>query len=61
MNYGANGKELARADGGAEGAKPDRCDKSSKAGPRLGSNWAWENPQGHYDWMDSHAPFASLD
>lgn len=23
-----------------------------------GSNWAWAGGNGHYDWMDSHTPFA---
>lgn len=23
--------------------------------------WAWTAASGHYDWMDSHGPFASLD
>jgi hypothetical protein len=25
------------------------------------TNWAWSTPTSQYDWMDSHAPFSSLD
>jgi hypothetical protein len=25
------------------------------------ANWAWTGATEHYDWMDSHGPFASLD
>lgn len=28
---------------------------------RSSSNWAWATPTSQYDWMDGHAPFASLD
>ncbi|MEM5389162.1 hypothetical protein VSR68_37255 [Paraburkholderia phymatum] len=25
------------------------------------ANWAWTGATEHYDWMDSHGPFANLD
>ncbi|SIT44375.1 hypothetical protein BN2476_390041 [Paraburkholderia piptadeniae] len=25
------------------------------------ANWAWAGATEHYDWMDSHGPFATLD
>jgi hypothetical protein len=61
MNYAENGRNPLSSVDGVEGCKPDRFDKSDKVRSRPVSNWAWENPQGHYDWMDSQAPFASLD
>jgi hypothetical protein len=30
-----------------------RANRPDQAGP----NWAWAQNIGHYDWMDSHAPF----
>lgn len=38
-------------------------DESHARGARLQppARWAWTAASGHYDWMDSHGPFVSLD
>ncbi|WP_368718245.1 hypothetical protein [Paraburkholderia sp. BR10954] len=36
-------------------------DDSREDAAQAAQNWAWSNAQGHYDWMDSHTPSASID
>lgn len=63
MTAGANGRSSA--------TYPSRSEEHLKEGP-LGvesredaahavPQWAWSTARGHYDWMDSHAPFFCLD
>lgn len=66
MYYGKNGacadsRELAGDDSKprADQKRRERCD-SREQSPRR-TNWAWAATTGHYDWMDSHTPFAHYD
>ncbi|WP_153041172.1 hypothetical protein [Paraburkholderia monticola] len=33
----------------------------SKAAVESVAHWAWSPASSHYDWMDLHSPFASID
>jgi hypothetical protein len=63
MNHKADKRQALRDDDHMNGdvQNGDRGDISYNATPHAVLNWAWVTTQGHYDWMDSHAPFASLD
>jgi hypothetical protein len=37
----------------------DRFTLGGKREINTSSNWAWANPHGQYDWMDSNSPFIS--
>ncbi|MBP0590678.1 hypothetical protein J8I87_13310 [Paraburkholderia sp. LEh10] len=45
----------------ASAQQRDAGDESKKGPSESFTNWAWSTGQGHYDWMDSHVPFATLD
>jgi hypothetical protein len=36
-------------------------EENSKISSHSLSNWAWATERGHYDWMDLHTLFVSLD
>ncbi|HEY4802184.1 MAG TPA: hypothetical protein VIH96_06145 [Paraburkholderia sp.] len=57
------GSHEASAEGSATSAVPrSGADRASHSvAPHAPSNWAWATPTSQYDWMDSHAPFATLD
>jgi hypothetical protein len=63
MNFGANDRQAQHAErdvnthvqDGRVGGEP------RKAASHPAANWAWATAHRHYDWMDSHTPFASLD
>ncbi|AJG22586.1 hypothetical protein [Cupriavidus basilensis] len=66
MYYGRNGagadsRELVDDDGKPRAGQKrgERCDSNEQSPWR--ANWAWEATTGHYDWMDSHTPFAHYD
>ncbi|MGF6638248.1 hypothetical protein OKW38_000175 [Paraburkholderia sp. MM5496-R1] len=63
MNHGANGRQPLHAEHDVkERMQVGRShDESRKVASHPVSNWAWATAHGHYDWMDSHVPFASLD
>lgn len=58
---GAYSRELAGDDSQPRaGQKRGECCDSREQSP-LRRNWAWAATAGHYDWMDSHTPFAHYD
>jgi hypothetical protein len=64
MNSGANRRQPRDADHGVSGNLQDgrsHDEESRKGASHPRSNWAWATALSHYDWMDSHAPFAGLD
>ncbi|SEK09673.1 hypothetical protein [Paraburkholderia diazotrophica] len=46
-----------------ERSEQQRVDEAGNNGAPTHSraNWAWTGTTEHYDWMDSHGPFAGLD
>lgn len=67
MNIAANRRQTekdplhADLEANRQGQTGHPDDGDARLAPSPASNWAWGTPHGHYDWMDAHAPFASLD
>jgi hypothetical protein len=63
MNHEANKRQSPRANHHMHGdvQNGDQRNGSHEVTPNPVLNWAWAATQSHYDWMDSHAPFASVD
>ncbi|AGW94375.1 hypothetical protein N234_30502 [Ralstonia pickettii DTP0602] len=66
MYYGRNGAGADSRELAGDASKPragqersERCD-CNEPSPRQ-TNWAWATTTEHYDWMDSHTPFAHYD
>jgi hypothetical protein len=66
MNYESDREtaesiEAARSDAREHGVNSDgeRC--ANGIAHQRPQRWAWTAANGHYDWMDSHGPFAGLD
>lgn len=55
--------DVDTATANAASARPDDNSEATQnarrasARAQAGTNWAWARDTGHYDWMDSHAPF----
>jgi hypothetical protein len=63
MAYDADKKQLLADEQAArthEGTGRSVAAKS-KAAVESVANWAWSPASSHYDWMDAHSPFASID
>lgn len=58
---GADSRELAGDDSKPRAGQKrgEHCDSNEQSPWR--TNWAWAATTGHYDWMDSHTPFADYD
>ena len=64
MNSGANGKQPLNADSDVNGHVRNGCLQDGdrcKVATQPVSHGAWVTTNSNYDWMDSHAPFVSLD
>ena len=65
MSYESAMEEPQAADAAPSDAQPHEVhsrDKYRARGVTLpAARWAWTAASGHYDWMDSHGPFVSLD
>ncbi|WP_226797822.1 hypothetical protein [Cupriavidus necator] len=66
MYYGRNGARAHSRELAGDGDQPLAGQNRSEHGDRdqpspKRANWAWAAASAHYDWMDSHAPFAHFD
>jgi hypothetical protein len=66
MNYERDMETAENIDAARSAAQQHDVDSRGEAGTNGASRqrpqrWAWAAPGGHYDWMDSHGPFATID